>query len=228
MKYTEVCPGVYQVGGGGYTNSSDCCVYLLDGGGKFALIDCGADPGALRLLNNIGELVKTPGALQYIIVTHGHIDHIGGLASVKAAFPQAVIAAHRFELDAIELGYEHLTAADWYGIKYSGVPVELVFEKTNHVLEVGRMKINCLYTPGHTPGGVSPYVDWQGQRVLFGQDIHGPFNQAWGSNMQHWKESMDALLSLKADILCEGHFGVMKSKQEVKKFIERHLRANRF
>ena len=227
MRYAEVCPGVYQVGGGGFSSSNDCCVYFLNSGDKCALIDCGAETRAVRILDNIQDLLKAPEDLQYIIITHGHIDHIGGLPSVKKTYPQAVIAAHRFELDAIEGGYDHLTAANWYGINYSGIPVDLVLEKTNQVLEVGRMKVNCLYTPGHTPGGISPYMDWQGQRILFGQDIHGPFNQAWGSNMLHWRDSMEALLSLEADILCEGHFGVIRSKQEVRKFIERHLKFNK-
>ncbi|MCL2766296.1 MAG: MBL fold metallo-hydrolase, partial [Peptococcaceae bacterium] len=124
-------------------------------------------------------------------------------------------------------GHDHLTAADWYGINYPGIPVDMVLEKNNHVLDIGQMKINCLYTPGHTPGGISPYLDWQGERILFGQDIHGPFNQRWGSNMSHWRDSMEALISLKADILCEGHFGIVRSKQAVKKFIEGYLKSNK-
>ncbi|NLN88481.1 MAG: Zn-dependent hydrolase, partial [Syntrophomonadaceae bacterium] len=62
-----------------------------------------------------------------------------------------------------------------------------------------------------------------GQRVLFGQDIHGPFNEEWGSDMQQWRKSMQTLLDLEADILCEGHFGVYQPAKAVKKYIEGYL-----
>jgi glyoxylase-like metal-dependent hydrolase (beta-lactamase superfamily II) len=224
MKYTEVCAGIYLIGGSGYSHGNDCCVYLLDGGGKYALIDCGAGAGSGKILDCINKLVKDPHSVLYIILTHGHIDHIGGLKGLLRELPQAKTVAHRFELDAIELGDDKLTAAEWYNIDYSGVPVDLVLEKNNHVLEIGQMKLNCLYTPGHTPGGISPYLDWQGQRILFGQDIHGPFNQRFGSNLHHWKDSMEGLLALKADILCEGHFGVIHGKKAVEKFISGYVR----
>ena len=223
MRYKEVCPGIYMIGGGGISSSNDCCVYLLDGGGKYALLDCGTGSGSWRIMEHLQELVKSVDDVQYIIITHGHIDHIGGLPDMAAALPQAKIVAHSLELDAIERGNPVLTAAKWYGIKYTGVPVDIVIEKHNHALELGGMKINCLHTPGHTPGGISPYLDWQGKRILFGQDIHGPFNEQWGSDLEQWEESMNALLSLKADILCEGHYGIIQPKKAVKAFIEKFL-----
>jgi glyoxylase-like metal-dependent hydrolase (beta-lactamase superfamily II) len=59
--------------------------------------------------------------------------------------------------------------------------------------------------------------------VLFGQDIHGPFNKAFGSDIDLWKESMHKLLALEADILCEGHFGIYQPKEKVRDYIERYL-----
>ena len=57
--------------------------------------------------------------------------------------------------------------------------------------------------PRTYPGSIAVYVDIGGQRVLFGQDIHGPFMKEWGSDLAQWKQSMK-LLALNADILCEG------------------------
>jgi len=65
--------------------------------------------------------------------------------------------------------------------------------------------------------------EFAGKRVLFGQDIHGPFNQAFGSDIEAWKMSMQMLLSLDADILCEGHFGIYQPKNKVRDYIERYL-----
>jgi Zn-dependent hydrolases, including glyoxylases len=161
-------------------------------------------------------------AIRYIIATHGHIDHIGGLKELQQHL-QAKIAAHQLELPAIQDGLPHLTAADWYGVKYQTVTVDKVIKGDRETIQVGNMKLQCLHTPGHTRGGISVYLDTGGLRVLFGQDIHGPFNKEWGSDIQEWKLSMQKLLDLEADILCEGHFGIYKPAGTVRKYIEGYL-----
>jgi glyoxylase-like metal-dependent hydrolase (beta-lactamase superfamily II) len=88
----------------------------------------------------------------------------------------------------------------------------------------GGVNITCLHTPGHTPGSISPYLDRDGKRILFGQDIHGPFLKEFGADMDDWRDSMRKLIALEADILCEGHFGIYYSPPEVRAYIERFLR----
>jgi len=225
MKYEQICAGVYQIGGPGFSTSSDCCMYLLDGGGKRAIIDCGTGSATKNVLASIAKLAPDPGSIKYIVLTHGHIDHIGGISGLMKAFPEAETIAHRLELPAIEGGDMRLTAADWYGVKYSGIKVDIVINDPPYeALEIGEMKLHFIHTPGHTPGSLSLLLDWDGSRILFGQDIHGPFNQHWGSNMQDWRHSMQMLLDTKADILCEGHFGVIKPSTAVYRFIDGYMR----
>jgi hypothetical protein len=57
------------------------------------------------------------------------------------------------------------------------------------------------------------------RRVLFGQDLHGPFKSAWGSDIKQWQTSMKLVLALEADILCEGHYGVYRGRSAVRQFI---------
>ena len=84
--------------------------------------------------------------------------------------------------------------------------------------------MHCLHTPGHTPGSISVYIDRGGKRILFGQDIHGSFLSSFGSDIEEWKKSMKKLLDLEADILCEGHFGIYRSKDSVEEYIKNYLR----
>jgi glyoxylase-like metal-dependent hydrolase (beta-lactamase superfamily II) len=58
--------------------------------------------------------------------------------------------------------------------------------------------------------------------VLFGQDLHGPFSDDFLSNLADYRRSMDRLLALEADILCEGHYGIFQPKERVRRFIEEH------
>jgi glyoxylase-like metal-dependent hydrolase (beta-lactamase superfamily II) len=75
----------------------------------------------------------------------------------------------------------------------------------------------------HTPGSVAAYIDIEGKRVLFGQDIHGPYIPEWGADRDLAALSLQKLIDLKADILCEGHFGVYQPADEVRRYIEYYL-----
>ena len=55
--------------------------------------------------------------------------------------------------------------------------------------------------------------------MLFGQDIHGPFILI-GDQIKVWHQSMLELLDYGADILCEGHAGVIEPDREVRSFIQ--------
>lgn len=220
--YIEVCPSVYQVGGGELSRSEDCCIYLVDGGEESALIDTGAGRSTQQLLENIAASGINTNTLKYIIATHGHIDHIGGLNDLKNQL-QAQVIAHQLELPAIAEGRSELTAAKWYGVKYNPVDVDIILAEAHTAVPVGNLELHCLHTPGHTSGGISIYLDSDEQRILFGQDIHGPFNPTWGSDMDSWRKSMLMLLDLEADILCEGHFGIYKPARAVRQYIKRYL-----
>ena len=217
----RICPQVYQVGGDNLSHPDDCCVYLVESENKLSLIDTGAGRESERILENIEKCGFSPESIQYILVTHGHIDHIGGLKYFQEKTGALV---HQLELDAIENGNPVLTAADWYGVKYQPVKVDRVIKKDSETLTMGHIKFQFLHTPGHTPGSLSILCCCAGLKILFGQDIHGPFNQEWGSDIKKWRSSMQRLLRLDVDILCEGHFGIYEPANAVRKYIESYLR----
>ena len=72
---------------------------------------------------------------------------------------------------------------------------------------MGDENVSFLHTPGHTPGSISPYVDADGKRILFGQDLAAPLLAEYDCDPEAWRRSMERLLELKADVLCDGHSG---------------------
>jgi len=221
MDPKEIHNGVYIVGSSDISDAKDCCVYLLDLG-ELVLIDAGAGASAGTIARNIEKLGFDPARLSTIILTHCHIDHVGGAAALEAR-SGAKIVMHELDAHPVEHGDQKMTAAGWYGVKFQPLQVDLKFSGSREVLPIGGHEVVLLHTPGHTPGSLSAYLDKGGKRVLFGQDIHGPFLADFGANMTDWQASMEQLIALNADILCEGHFGIYQPNKKVAAYIQRYL-----
>ncbi|HOW55522.1 MAG TPA: MBL fold metallo-hydrolase [Syntrophorhabdaceae bacterium] len=217
----EIHKGIYLVGSSDITDPKDCCVYLLDLG-ELVLIDAGAGTSTSLIVHNIEKLGFDVSRLSTIILTHCHIDHVGGGGALQER-SRAKIVMHELDALPVEQGDQRLTAAQWYGVRFKPLPVDLKFSGSKEVLSIGGHDVVLLHTPGHTPGSISVYLDKDGKRVLFGQDIHGPFLADFGANMTHWQTSMEQLIALNADILCEGHFGIYQPSKKVAAYIERYL-----
>jgi glyoxylase-like metal-dependent hydrolase (beta-lactamase superfamily II) len=94
----------------------------------------------------------------------------------------------------------------------------------DHVLEFPKGELLCIHTPGHTPGSIAVLFETGKEKVLFGQDIHGPFSPSFRSDTAQWASSMRHLIEYEADILCEGHFGTIRPARQVTRYIESYLK----
>ena len=221
MKPEKIEEGVFLVGGADISDSRDCMVYLLDLG-ELVLIDTGTGPGINMIISNIQYFGLDPEKLSTIILTHCHIDHVGGAHELKRRYGARIIM-HYLDADVVERGDNKMTAAYWYGVPFAPLKIDIRLSGDEERLTFGQHEIVCLYTPGHTPGSISVYMDKSGKRILFGQDIHGPFLAEFNSDIGLWQTSMKKLLNLKADVLCEGHFGVYRPNEKVTDYIVRYL-----
>ena len=214
----KILEGLHTVGGSGISSPGDCMVYLIEAFEGYVLIDAGVQAGAIE--DNVASLGIRPESIHALILTHCHIDHVGGAKRFEDL--GAEIVAHPADADAIESGDEVRLALEYYPVVYD--PVKVVRTVSDgDVLEYAPHEIRVVHTPGHTPGSISLVVEIDGKRVLFGQDIHGPFDSSWGSSIPEWRRSMERLLALDADVLCEGHFGVMRPAENVRDFIQGYL-----
>ena len=218
----EIISGVYLIGGPGITSAEDAAIYLIDFAGDLVMIDAGAGRSSSQIVRNIEMLGFNPAAISNLILTHCHIDHIGSAPFFKKQFGTKILV-HELDAKAVENGDYRKTAASWYGTTFTPMAVDRKLKGEHEVLKLGEEELHCLHTPGHTPGSISLYLDRAGKRILFGQDIHGPFHKDFDSDIKAWKKSMQNLLALDADILCEGHFGIFHSRERVREYIERYL-----
>ncbi len=217
MKPYEIVKDIFIVGGPDITDGRDGCVYLMNLG-ELILIDSGAGWSVERIISNIKKLRLDPKNLTKILLTHCHIDHIGGVPEIKKRFGSKIYI-HKLDAPALENGDPILTAANWYQTSFAPTKIDVKLYSPEETLIIGDQKIVCLHTPGHTPGSICIYLDKDGKRILFGQDLHGPLLSEFGSNLEDYGRSTKKLLGLDADILCEGHFGIYKTKKEVRNYI---------
>jgi glyoxylase-like metal-dependent hydrolase (beta-lactamase superfamily II) len=210
---------LWQVGGRGQTDPSDAAIYLVRFGDKAALIDAGTGRNHPKLITNIGECIEANEQLEYLLLTHCHFDHTGGAKEVRDEFGCKIVA---HELDAVylESGDNRVTAAHWHGAHLEPFPIDIKLEGEESILTIGSGTMTAIHCPGHSPGSVVYTTEIDGQLILFGQDAQGPLHSDWLSDEEQYLDSLDKLLKLQADLLLEGHFGIIETKRDVREFIE--------
>lgn len=137
------------------------CYLVWDDDGEAFVVD----PGG-RALEVVDFIKANSLKLNWIILTHGHGDHIGGVSDLKGLSKNGV-AIH--EKDA-----PYLTSARKNFSSFTETPVELAdaekLLRDGDELQVGKMDIKVIHTPGHTLGGISLLVSDACEKVLFSGD----------------------------------------------------------
>lgn len=214
----EIIPNCWQVGGAGLTAVEDAAIYLVRCGNQAFLVDAGCGFGHNKLIANIARVLPAKVEIAYLILTHCHFDHTGGAGAIRNEFG-SLIVAHELDAPYLETGNNNVTAAAWYGARMEPLPVDMKISGNHQTLTVGDGKLSLYHCPGHSPGSMVCLITMDGQRILFGQDVHGPLDPMLLSNREDYQRSLQFIRDLNADILCEGHFGIYRGKKTIRRFI---------
>lgn len=214
----RILENLWQVGGGDFTGPGDAAIYLIRFGDEAALVDAGCGHGHEALKSNIIQCLPDNVALTYLLLTHSHFDHAGGASAVRRDFGCRIVA-HELDAAYLESGNSEVTAASWYGTQMEPLSIDLKLTGGENMIRIGGGEITAIHWPGHSPGSVVYTAQLDGLTILFGQDVHGPIHPSLLSDADEYQESLQKMLSLKADLLCEGHFGVLHGKDKVREFI---------
>ncbi len=124
---------------------SNCYLVGDETTGEGMILDPGAETETI--LENLKALKLTP---KIIVLTHGHMDHIGVLKQVKDA-TQAELAYHADEVPVVKRAAE---GGSTWGLTMETPPDADRLLQDGDSIELGDLKFVVLHTPGHSPGGI--------------------------------------------------------------------------
>ena len=112
------------------------------------------DPGdeTAKIINTVEELGL---GIKYILLTHGHIDHLAEVQRLKDKL-NAEFLMH--EADSFLVQHAS-TQANMYGLSDPGNPKPNRYLAESDTISVGELTINVLHTPGHSPGNITFFVE---------------------------------------------------------------------
>lgn len=219
----EITDEIFQVGGPGLTAPEDAAIYVACLGSEAAVIDSGCGNATDRLLLNIEAAGVDLGRIRYLLLTHCHFDHSGGAAELRRRLGCATVA-HQLDAPYIECGDDEVSAASWYGSHLSPCAIDRQLAGSSELIILEGRPIEAIHIPGHSPGSVAYLIESRGKRVVLAQDVHGPLHASLRSNAADYQRSLQILVDLDADILCEGHYGIFVGRAAAAAFIRRFMR----
>lgn len=120
--------------------------YVVYDGGEALLIDTAYNASAM-----IDVLTQHHLRLVGICLTHGHADHADGIDQIL-----------KYREAPVYLGLDDVDLLSW-----RPPADQLKAPEDGQTIAVGRLRVQCLATPGHTPGGICYRVDAESQRICF-------------------------------------------------------------
>lgn len=156
--------------------------YIAAGNGEAVVIDPSDQEQIISILTQKGL------KLRYIILTHGHFDHIVGLDSLVGRFPETKVLIHPSDSDKPADPVKNLSSRFSIPVK-SLAKTSPVTQKD--IIKIGDTEIKVIETPGHTPGSI---VLLTGKRLFTGDTL---FKGAIGRTDFPGGSSIDLTGSLK-------------------------------
>jgi hydroxyacylglutathione hydrolase len=127
--------------------------YVIGDGETGAIVDPGDEAARIAL-----AVERTGLEIGQILVTHAHIDHVGAVGALADEYACPVL----MHTEAEPMLQQLPTQAMMMGLRFGKVPAVDRHIQDGEILEVGSLKLESLYTPGHAPGHLAFYVESEG------------------------------------------------------------------
>ncbi|MGF7152549.1 subclass B3 metallo-beta-lactamase [Novosphingobium gossypii] len=152
--WADPAPPAHIYGNTWYVGTCGISAILVTGDQGHILVDAGVAKAAPQVLANIRRAGFDPKAVRWIVATHEHFDHVGGLAALQRA-TGAKVAALPAQKAALASGRSSAEDPQYAGLDpIDPVRVDRVL-KDREVVTLGRLALTAHATPVHAPGSTS-------------------------------------------------------------------------
>lgn len=184
------------------TIGTNCYLIGDEAAGVCAVVDPGGSPEKV-----LAMIEKSGLALQMILLTHGHWDHVGAIPALLEKWPDLPIYAHEKELCPAGEPKPH------YFFPHAGKNQRTYDEGDE--LTLGGLQLKVLHTPGHSGGSVVLLVE---DVMLCGDTLFagncGRYDLT-GGNGEQMLQSLKRLADMEGDYkVCPGHSALTTLEQE--------------
>ncbi|MFZ1327001.1 MAG: MBL fold metallo-hydrolase [Candidatus Contendobacter sp.] len=241
--------GIYAFDAG-YIRPQLAAIHLIVERGRVAVVDTASSACLPRTLEALQALELTPASVDYVFLTHVHLDHAGGAGAMMQVFPEARLVVHprgvRHMADpgrlfaAVQAVYGAAQARALYGEPLA-IAAERILEAGDgfHFDLAGRALV-CLDTPGHARHHLCLHDTRSGR--LFTGDIFGmsfreldvegrpsiiPTSSPTQFEPDVMHQSVDRILSFRPDALYLTHFAqiqeVVRLGSDLHRLIDAHV-----
>jgi glyoxylase-like metal-dependent hydrolase (beta-lactamase superfamily II) len=231
VNVTEAAKNVYEIDDRLYGIPRAGSVYFLDED-KTALVDTGPATSSETIINGIKQIGRNPADISYIIVTHIHLDHSGGVGTLLKSMPKAQVVVHNRAARHV-ISPEKLvkSAAEAQGTAWMDMNGEVLPVDAGKVRPVSdgdtiRLSEKQLLTvfemPGHAPhelciqesrnNGI--FVGDAVAHHVAGTDISAPITPPPSFDLELYINSLQRLLKMNAARLYFAHAGVTDKAEE--------------
>ncbi len=187
---------------------TNCCYLVDEATGKSAVTDPGDRSKSLE-----AQIKKDGGKLEYVLLTHGHYDHICYAKQLADKFGAKIVTGKH---NAPFLKDTHLNGTKSHGILFAPFEADLLLEDGDSFF-LGESEITYLYTPGHTSGcGIFLFDDIMIAGDLIFQGSYGRTDLPSGNDEQ-MIASLKRVKELDGDyVIIPGHGPLTKLSYERK------------
>ena len=215
-----------------YVGNSSVSAHLIDTGEGLILLDTTYPQTVYLLLESIRRLGFDPGDIKYIMHSHGHYDHFGGTrAIVELTGAKTFLGAADIEFLTER---PELTWAPEYGVDFHEAFEVNTALAGGETVKLGDAAIECVHTPGHTPGTMSWFFDVREKGKSYRVGAHGgpglntlsdeflEENNLPRSNRQDFLKSLQILKKREVDIFIGLHPGQSNTLERAAAMTETH------
>lgn len=187
---------------------TNCYVVADEATGRCAIVDPGDDGAAVAQW--LAQQQLTPA---YLFLTHGHYDHVGGIADLRAEYPDLPVYVHEAD---IALPPQMTRGLSWTHTYDEG-----------DTISMDSITFHVLSTPGHTPGSVCLVA---GNLLLSGDTLFAGScgrTDFPGGSWQQMLASLKKLAQLEGDYtVLPGHGGAttLQTERDTNPYMKEALR----